>query len=72
MTLYDAYLAGWNACLAGVDGRYWFTRPEEIEREASLRRAWCIGWEHAFDREDDDEEPLPANWLSLEDFCGEG
>ena len=41
----------------------------EVEREAALRRAWQMGWQDAFDREDEDEEPLPAEWLSLEDFC---
>jgi hypothetical protein len=68
MTPYQAYLAGWNACLAGVDGRYWFTRPEECEREPHLRRCWQRGWSDAFDREEDDEQPEDEEWLSLGDL----
>lgn len=68
MTLYEAYLAGWNACLQGVDGRYWFTRPEQVEDEPRLRRCWQLGWQDAFDREDEDDEPLPAEWLCLESW----
>ncbi len=67
MMLYEAYLAGWRACLDGVDGRYWFARPEEVEREVGLRRAWQAGWQDAFDRDDDDDQPLPADWLDLQE-----
>ena len=68
MLLYEAYREGWHACLCGVDGRYWFTRPDDVEREPVLRRAWNLGWNDAFDREDDDEEPLPADFLDLENW----
>jgi hypothetical protein len=67
MTLYEAYLAGWQSCCDGVDGRYWFTRPQDVEREPALRRAWQQGWSDAFEREEEDEEPLPESFLSLED-----
>lgn len=68
MTLYEAYLAGWRACLNGVDGRYWFTRPDGVQAEPRLRRAWQMGWSDCFDRDEEDDEPLPESWLSLADF----
>ena len=46
-----------------------FTRPDDIENEPALRCAWQMGWQDAFDREDDDDEPLPADWLDLESIC---
>jgi hypothetical protein len=38
-----------------------------VEREPALRRAWQQGWSDAFEREEEDEEPLPESFLSLED-----
>jgi hypothetical protein len=69
MKLYDAYLAGWHACDAGVDGRYKFCRPDECSDNPALNRAWTLGWSEAFDREEEDDEPLPADWLDLENWC---
>ena len=69
MTLYEAYIAGWSTCMAGGDGRYWFNRPEECNGEdRALQIAFNMGFGDAFDAEDD-EAPLPADFLSLEDFC---
>jgi hypothetical protein len=56
MTHHDAhaYTLGWNACMAGEDGR--FTNP--YERRTDLAYAWNHGFLDAMDAEDN-EEPRP-------------
>lgn len=61
MTLYQAYCAGWQACLDGVDGRYWFTKPKQIQRDPANGLAWQLGWQDCFDNEEDGAEPIPEN-----------
>lgn len=68
MTLYEAYVAGWNTCMTGGDGRYWFIRPEECNgKDKALQLAFNMGFGDAFDAEDG-EEVLSEEFLSLDDF----
>jgi hypothetical protein len=53
MTKAEAYTAGWNACMAGCDGRYW---PERLDTDTGY--AWKHGWLDAMEAEDG-EEPEP-------------
>lgn len=46
MTQSEAYVAGWRACMAGVDGRY---SPEGVDRETGY--AWTHGFLDANRRE---------------------
>jgi hypothetical protein len=50
-----AYVAGWNACMAGEDGRY--TCPEPRGNETAY--AWNHGFLDAMEAEDS-ETPEPA------------
>jgi isocitrate lyase len=50
----QAYVAGWQACMAGVDGRY----ASESSSKAENSYAWIHGWLDAMEAEDS-EEPQP-------------
>jgi hypothetical protein len=54
MTQAQAYIAGWNACMNGVDGRYC---PEGLHQDTGY--AWTHGFLNAMESEDG-EEPEPA------------
>lgn len=54
-TLAQAYVAGWQACFDGEDGR--FTNPFAVLTEAAY--AWDHGFFDAMEA-DDDESPEPA------------
>jgi hypothetical protein len=58
MTEAQAYIKGWNACMAGCDGRYSFDRPGDGNTDA-LKYAWTHGFLDAMEAEDG-EEPEPA------------
>lgn len=62
---YECYLAGWQDCLDGADGR--FPDMYRPEYNKAQRRYWFEGWQECFEREDEDDEPLPEEWLSLDD-----
>ena len=47
----QAYSAGWDACMNGVDDRY-------VTSVIEHRNAWLHGWLDAMDAEDG-EEPIP-------------
>ncbi len=53
-----AYVNGWNACMAGVDGRYVLLVEDGYTTE-ELRYAWTHGFLDAMEAEDG-EEPEPA------------
>lgn len=53
MTTAEAYIAGWHACMAGLDGRY--SNPHE---DRDLNYAWNYGFLNAMDAEDG-EDPDP-------------
>lgn len=55
MTLAQAYVAGWNACFSGEDGR--FTNP--CDRYTNEAFAWSHGFLDAMDAEDGDK-PEPG------------
>ena len=54
MTEAEAYIAGWRACFAGVDGRY-----APLELYGDTKYAWKHGWLDALEAEEN-EEPQPA------------
>lgn len=54
MTQAQAYVAGWEACMAGVDGRY-----HDPDASEEVNYAWYAGFLDAIETEDD-EEPEPA------------
>ena len=58
MTEAQAYVEGWHACLAGVDGRYMAYENED------LRYAWHHGWLDALESQDGEiPEPEWAGYL---------
>ena len=57
MTEAQAYVAGWEACFAGEDGR--FTNPFKDGSEARNKYAWDHGFLDAMEAEDD-EKPEPS------------
>lgn len=59
MTEAQAYVAGWKACTAGCDGRYWFDRPGDDGSNKEISVAWSHGFLDAMEAEEG-EEPESA------------
>lgn len=59
MTEAQAYTNGWNACMAGCDGRYMPESSSGGPLSEEERYAWLSGFNDAMEA-DDGEEPEPA------------
>lgn len=62
----QAYINGWNACMAGCDGRYMPESSSNGPLSADQRYAWIHGFEDAMEAEDGEElEPACVGYATV-------